>query len=115
MLDYLRAENAYTDPVMKSVKPFEEKLYSELVGRIKQDDASVPYRYKDYWYYTGFEAGKEISNPRPPQRQYGRSRASDLDVNQLAANKSFYQIASWRFSPDQEKVAYVEDTVGRRQ
>ena len=59
VLDDLKAENAYADAVMAPLKTFEDKLYQELVGRIKQDDSSVPYRYKDYWYYTRFEEGKE--------------------------------------------------------
>ena len=47
VLDYLKAENAYADAVMAPLKAFEDKLYQELKGRIKQDDSSVPYRYKD--------------------------------------------------------------------
>ena len=44
MLGYLNAENAYTDQVMAPLKPLQETLYNEIVGRIKQDDDSVPYR-----------------------------------------------------------------------
>jgi oligopeptidase B len=115
MLEYLKAENAYADSVMASLKPFEEKLYSELVGRIKQDDSSVPYHYKGYWYYTRFEEGKE--HPIHARRKGSMDAPEQvmLDVNQLAANKTFYQISNWQVSPDQEKVAYLEDAVGRRQ
>ncbi len=59
MLAYLNAENAYADKVMAPLKPLEETLYTEIVGRIKQDDASVPYRERGYWYYTRFETGKD--------------------------------------------------------
>src|SRR5262245_29169430 len=115
MLDYIKAENVYADAVMAPLKPFEESLFKEIVGRIKQDDSSVPYRYKDYWYYTRFEEGKE--HPIHARRKGSMDAPEEvmLDVNQLAANHSFYQIANWRMSPDQEKVAYVEDTVGRLQ
>jgi oligopeptidase B len=115
MLDYLKAENAYTDAVMAPLKAFEEKLYKELVGRIKQDDSSVPYRYKDYWYYTRFEEGKE--HPIHARRQGSMDAPEQvmLDVNQLAADKSFYEIGAWRISPDQQKLAYTEDDMGRRQ
>src|SRR5699024_4375082 len=41
MLAYLNAENAYADEVMASSKPVQEKLYEEIVGRIRQDDSSV--------------------------------------------------------------------------
>ena len=59
MLAYLDAENAYADAVLAPTKPLQEKLYGEIVGRIKQDDSSVPYRERGYWYYTRFETGKD--------------------------------------------------------
>src|SRR5689334_8729508 len=52
LLAYLAAENAYADAVMTGAKPLQEQLYKEIVGRIKQDDASVPVRDRGYWYYT---------------------------------------------------------------
>jgi oligopeptidase B len=115
MLAYLAAENAYADAVMKPLKALEEKLYTEMVGRIKQDDSTVPYRYKDYWYYTRFEEGKEY--PIHARRKGSMDAAEEvmLDVNALAANKTFYQVSTWVISPDQQRLAYVEDTVGRRQ
>src|SRR5262249_45983638 len=46
MLAYLKAENAYTDANLAHTKPLQEQLYSEFVGRIKQDDSTVPHRKK---------------------------------------------------------------------
>ena len=74
MLAYLKAENAYADARLASTKPLQDKLYGEIVGRIKQDDSSVPYRQRGYWYYTRFETGKGLPNPRPAQRRYGCAR-----------------------------------------
>ena len=59
MLAYLNAENAYVDASMKALKPLENTLYDEIVGRIKQDDSSVPYRERGYWYYSRFETGQD--------------------------------------------------------
>ncbi|HHW4670721.1 MAG TPA: S9 family peptidase, partial [Xylella fastidiosa subsp. multiplex] len=44
VLSYLNAENAYADKVLEPLKPLQETLYKEIVARIKEDDASVPYR-----------------------------------------------------------------------
>lgn len=115
VLEYLKAENAYADVVTAPFKAFEETLYEEFVGRIKQDDLSVPYRYKDYWYYTRFEVGKEYPIHARRRGSMDAPEQVLLDVNHLGSNKSFYQIAAWRISPDQEKVAYLEDDIGRRQ
>src|SRR5262245_30822708 len=57
--DYLEAENAYTKAVMKPTEGFQEELYKEMLGRIKQTDLSVPYRLGDYWYYSRTEKGKQ--------------------------------------------------------
>ena len=55
MLAYLNAENAYADAVMAPLQPLRDKLYDEMTGRLKQDDSSVPYVQRGYWYYTRFE------------------------------------------------------------
>ncbi len=115
VLAYLEAENMYADAVMASISDLEEMLYAELVGRVKQDDSSVPYRYKDYWYYTRFEEGREY--PIHARRKGSMEAPEEvmLDLNQLAEGKSFYQVGRWEVSPDQQRLAYVEDEVGRRQ
>jgi oligopeptidase B len=115
VLAHLRTENAYADAVMASLGPLRETLYAEMVGRIKQDDTSVPYRYRDYWYYTRFEEGKEY--PIHARRKGSMDAAEEvlLDLNELAKGQSFYQIASWALSPNQQQIAWLEDSVGRRQ
>ena len=41
-LKYLEEENRYTEAMMKSTDGLQTKLYSEILGRIKQTDLSVP-------------------------------------------------------------------------
>ena len=115
MLAYLEAENDYADAVMAPLADSKAALYEEIVGRIKQDDSSVPYRYKDYWYYTRFEEGREY--PIYARREGSMNAPEEimLDVNELAEGHDFYQVGNWKVSPDQTLLAYVEDTVGRRQ
>lgn len=115
VLAYLTAENAYTDSVMARLVPLKDRLFEELVGRIKQDDATVPYRSKGYWYYTRYEDGREY--PIHARRK-GDMQAPEeilLDVNALAEGHGYYAIGSWNVSPDNRLLAYAEDTVGRRQ
>ena len=49
MLAYVKAENAYTDAMMAHTRPLEEKVYQEIIGRLQQDDSSVPYLMNGYW------------------------------------------------------------------
>lgn len=114
VISYLEAENAYYQQYSSSYSALTAKLEQEIIGRIKQDDSSVPYVKGDYSYYTRFETGKEYPiYARKPVK--GGAEQILLDVNQMAAGKDFYQIANLRVSPDQNLVAYMEDLNGRRQ
>ena len=45
VIAYLESENAYTKEMMKSTETLQKDIYNEIVGRIKQNDESVPYDY----------------------------------------------------------------------
>ena len=55
VLDYLNQENEYYQKSTEHTKVFQEKLFEEMKGRIKEDDSSVPYFYNGYWYITRYE------------------------------------------------------------
>ncbi|HZX77342.1 S9 family peptidase [Lysobacter sp.] len=115
MLAYLNAENAYTDAVMAPLRPLQDKLYEEIVGRIKQDDSSVPYRERGYWYYSRFQTGQDYPIYA---RRAGNMDAPEqvlLDVNVMAAGKDYFNIGDWEVSQDNRILAWAEDAVGRRQ
>jgi oligopeptidase B len=113
VIDYLEAENAYTDAQMKDTERLQKKLYKEMVGRIKQDDESVPYWMNGYLYYSRFEKGKEYPI-------YCRKPSEDaeeeilIDVNKLAEDYAFYQVSGLYVSPDNKMLAFGEDTLSRR-
>ena len=115
MLAYLNAENAYYAAMAAHTKGLEDTLYTEIVGRIKQDDATVPAKYKHYWYYTRFVEGGEY--PVYARRQGSESGPEQvmLDGNALAQGHDFFQIGNEEISPNEQLLAYAEDDVGRRQ
>lgn len=114
VLDYLHRENDYADTYAKRYQPLTEALTAEIIGRIKQDDSSVPYTKGDYSYYTRYETGKEYPIYLRKGLKDGVEQVM-LDVNTLAAGKDYYAVSNWQVSPDQNYLAYVEDTSGRRQ
>jgi oligopeptidase B len=114
VLDYLKAENAYTDAVMADTKPLEEKLYRETIARIKQDDSSVPYLDNGYEYYTRFEEGKQYPLYCRRLPQDGAAEAVMIDVNELAEGHSFCSVSGARVNRQNELAAFAIDTVGRR-
>ena len=76
VLAHLEAENAYTDGMTAGVKAFEETLYREMLGRIKQTDLSTPVRRGSYYYYSRMEEGTPVLGLLPPQGKHGRAGGS---------------------------------------
>jgi oligopeptidase B len=115
VLAYLNAENDYTDASMAGLSDFKSTLIEELRGRIIEDDTSTPVFDNGYWYYSRYESGQEY--PIHARRQ-GRMDAEEevlLDVNELAQGHDFYRIGEWDVSLDNRRLAFLEDTNGRRQ
>ncbi|MDI1254012.1 S9 family peptidase [Thermomonas sp.] len=115
MLAYLNAENAYANAQLAPLKPLQDKLYDEVVARIKQDDSSVPYMERGYWYYTRYETGQDY--PIHARRKGSMDAAEDvlLDVNAMAVGKDYYAVGARDISQDNRLLAYADDSNGRRQ
>jgi oligopeptidase B len=115
VIEYLKSENAYTDALTKDLKPFEEALYTEMLGRIKQTDLSVPSRNDGYFYYSRTEEGKQY----PIQcRRKGSMEAPEevlLDGNQLATGHTYFGLGAFAVSDDTHLLAYTTDVTGYRQ
>jgi oligopeptidase B len=115
VLGYLEAENAYRDAYMAPSAGLTQRLYDELVARLKPDDASVPVLDRAYFYYSRFVPGLDYA---VYARRKGSMTAPEevlLDGNAMAQGHSFFQIGDTEVSPDGELLAYTEDDVGRRQ
>src|SRR5205814_1250661 len=115
VIAYLDAENAYTEAVTHRLAQFRERLYGEMLSRIKETDESVPYRRRGYWYYQ-----REIEGQQYPIycRRHGTLDAPEeilLDVNALAQGHKFTAIGAMDVSPDGAKLAYSVDLTGFRQ
>jgi oligopeptidase B len=114
VIAYLEAENAWTKRVMAHTEALQERLFEEIKGRIKQDDASVPYFLDGYWYYTRYEEGKEYPIYCRKRESLTAPEEILIDVNVLAEGHGFYQVAGVRVSTDANLLAYAADSVGRR-
>ncbi|CAK7339812.1 unnamed protein product [Dovyalis caffra] len=129
VISYLQQENAYTDFFMSGTKQFEDQLFKEIRGRIKEDDISAPHRKGPYYYYTRNLEGKEyVQYCRRfiPDHDATPSSVHDtmptgpddppehviLDENVKAQEHGFYSIHAFNVSPNNKLVAYAEDTKG---
>ncbi len=115
VIGYLEAENAYKEAMTAHTQALEKKVYEEIIARIKQDDSTVPYRHRGYWYYTRFETGKEYPVYARKAGSVDAPEELMLDVNRMAEGHGFFQVGSTAVAPDNRILAYTEDDVGRRQ
>ena len=113
VIDYLKAENAYTKAVLKDTESLQKTLFTEIKDRIKQDDSSVPYRDKNYHYYRRFRTGE--SYPLYCRTKLGsKDEAILFDVPSMAKGHKFYSLRPGGLSADESTAAFSIDTVGRR-
>lgn len=114
VLDYLKAENAYYEAMSAPYRDLTETLAKELIGRLKEDDGTVPYKDRDYLYSTRFAPGSE--QPILVRKPLGSDKEQILvDGNREAGSHEFYRLGRWAVSPGQDLLAFTEDTRGRRQ
>ncbi len=112
VIEYIKAENAYTDTVMASTKSLQETIYNEIVGRIKEDDESYPSFRDGYFYYSRSEKGKQY---RTYLRRKGSMDAPEeilFDVNKMAEGKQAFIFRGYSISPDNSKAAYFYNETG---
>ena len=114
VLAYLEAENAYTAARLAPSAPLRARLYQEMVARIPQQDASVPYVKNGYRYQTRFEPGKEYGI-HTRQAVAGEQVQTLLDGNQRAEGHDFYELGALEVSRDNRWLAVAEDYLSRRQ
>lgn len=111
---YLNAENAYAEQLLAPTKGLQEKLYQEMLGRIKETDLSVPYREGDYFYYSRTEQGKQYSIYCRKKGALDAPEEVTLDLNQLAVGKSFMGLGAYAVSDDGNLLAFSTDSTGFR-
>lgn len=114
VIDYLKAENAYTEAQLKDTENFQQILFEEIKSRIKEDDASVPYKLNGYWYISKFRKGGEY--PIYSRKKESLEAAEEImfDVNEMAKPYSFYNLSGISVSENNEIAAFGEDTLSRR-
>ncbi len=115
VLDYLNAENDYLKAVMKPTEELQETLYNEIVGRIKQDDQSVPVMVNEYLYYTRYEEGQDY--PLSCRKFRGEDGDEEILLNQpeMAKGHNYFAVGDQEVSENNQLLAYSVDFVSRRQ
>jgi oligopeptidase B len=122
---HLTAENAYTEAMTAGQASLREAVFSEIKGRTRETDLSVPTRKGGWWYYARTIEGQQYPvQCRCPVRQdqAGPPPAADgaplpgeevlLDSNELAGDSPFFSLGAFAVSPDGRLLAYSTDFAG---
>lgn len=111
ILAHLEAENAYYQAAMAPHAELTEELYEQLVGRIKQDDSSVPHKHGDYLYWWKFAEGAQYRHWYRSDLD-GKSEESLLDEVALAEGHDYFRLGGLALTPDHSRLAWSTDTDG---
>jgi oligopeptidase B len=122
VVSYLEQENAYTEAVLAPEKALRAALYQEMVGRIKEDDASAPVSFRGYTYYTRTEKDRQYPiycrgkiGAGTPSSPGTESEEILLDLNKMIGANTYIAVGQYRVSDDGARLAYAIDWTGYRQ
>ncbi|WP_166966284.1 S9 family peptidase [Yeosuana marina] len=115
VIDYLNSENDYTKQMMSHTEDFQNALFEEMKGRIKEDDSTVPYKLNGYWYITKYEKGKDYPVYIRKKELLTAPEEILFDCNEMAKDFSYFNLGSIAISPDNILACFSTDTVSRRQ
>lgn len=114
VIDYLERENDYYNKMTAHTKDFQKALFEEMKGRIKEDDASVPYFYNGYYYITRYETGKDYPIHSRKKGSLDAPEEILFNVNEMAKEFAYYSLRGVSVSPDNKWAAFAVDTLSRR-
>ena len=115
VVSYLEEENVYYNEVTKPTKPFQEELFEEMKGRIKEDDSSVPYKDNGYFYITSYKVGNQYPIYSRKKENLEANEEILFDVNEMAKDFDYYQLGGLNVSNNNKLIVFATDTVSRRQ
>jgi len=115
VIAYLEAENAYTEALMKPTAELQERLYKEMLSRIKETDTNVPWPLGGYLYYTRTEQGKQYPTYARRKGQMSAPEQVLLDLNEMAKGHTFMSVGDFDVTADANLLAYSTDETGYRE
>ncbi len=112
VVEYIEAENEYTEKMLASTQELQQKLYKEMIARIEETDLSVPVKCDSFYYYWKKTEGKQYSIYCRKKHSLDNPEQVILNPNKIARNHSFCNVSYIDASPEQNLLAYCVDTTG---
>ncbi|MFU0663195.1 S9 family peptidase [Gardnerella vaginalis] len=131
LLEYVNAQNAYTEQRVKPLENLRSTLFNELRSRVQETDMSVPVRMNSYWYYVRTQEGKQyavqcrmkvkdesdwnpptIDDAANPGETPGEEVLFDANAEAERAGGKFFRLGGMDLSLDGSRMLYGVDTQG---
>ncbi|MDP9055884.1 MAG: S9 family peptidase [Pseudomonadota bacterium] len=115
VLAHLEAENAWFEARIAAQQPVIERLFTEMRGRIKEADKSVPQKDGDWLYWIEYEEGAEYKKWwRRPVAGADDGSADELILDEvaLAHDLEYFQLGAISISRDGRLLAWAVDDNG---
>ena len=115
VLDYLRAENSWTDSSTSHLEGLREVLFEEIRSRVKESDQSVPIPKGPWEYRVRTEEGFQY--PLHVRQRRGEPATEEvlLDENEIAEGNDYFAVGDLAVSPDHRFLAYTTDIEGNEE
>jgi oligopeptidase B len=112
VLEYVNAENAYTQEVMSPMQTLTDRVYADMLKRIQQTDMSAPYRNGPYLYYTRQVEGQQYNIYARKKGSLDSPEEILFDVNALAKDKKFFNLDPLGPDPSHKLYLFATDDTG---
>ena len=113
IINYLNAENKYTALYLKNNQDIIDELFTEMKGRIKEEDTSYPIKDSGYYYYNRTEKDKDyIIYCRRKQSMQSKEEIL-LDINKLAIGYNSFSLGAFEIAHNKNLLAYSSDKDGK--
>ena len=110
---YLEEENAYTQYHLKDTKKLQKELFNEIKGRIKLDDESLPYKDKEYEYWT--KTTTEGNYNIKLRKKFGTDKIEEIwngDKEKEKLNVKYFGVGDLEVSYNDKYLGYSLDLKG---
>ncbi|MCC8399333.1 MAG: S9 family peptidase [Rickettsia endosymbiont of Platyusa sonomae] len=112
IIEYLQAENKYSEQFFEPLQKEKDKIFEELKGRIKLADQSTYVKKDNYYYYTRTEENTEYPIYCRKMGSMDAPEEIILDINVIAKDNKFTDLGLASISPDHTLLAYSVDFTG---
>ena len=110
---YLEEENKYTEHHLKNTKNLQKHLFKEIKGRIKLDDESIPFKDKNYYYWT--KTTKKGNYSIKLRKKVGSTKIEEFwngDIEKKIIGSQYFGIGDLEVSFNDKLLGYSLDTKG---